>query len=138
MHRISITTLAFLSLIILGSLAWAGCGQASVPAALASGEVIISAKEWQFEPSTVRLEAGKPIKLTLRNEGKIEHNAFIPGIGADGKDVQVGVKAGESSTVEFTPANSGTYEITCTLPAHKDAGMTGKVDVVASGATKGG
>lgn len=108
------------------------CGSSNQPAAVSSGEVTIKASEWKFEPSSIRVEAGKPIKLMLKNEGKIEHNITVPGI-ISGKELQLGAKAGESTTIEFTPDKAGVFELVCTLPAHKDAGMVGKLEIVSAG-----
>ncbi len=123
-----ISLLALPLLVFLVS-ACGGNQQASV----SSGEVVIEAEEWKFAPSSIRVEAGKPVKLALKNSGKIEHNITVAGILADGKDLQLVAKAGESASLEFTPAKAGVYEVACTLPAHKESGMTGKIEIVTAG-----
>lgn len=119
--------------LVLGSLLVAACGQAK-PAPLASGQLVISASEWKFEPNSVRLEAAKPVKLVLRNVGKIEHNVVISAPGAGGDRAQVDAGAGQTASVEFTPQEPGLYEIACTLPGHREAGMVAKLEVLAAGA----
>lgn len=120
--------------VALMSLVLAACGQSSgAPAAVSSGEITIKATEWKFEPAIISVEAGKPIKLVLRNDGKIEHNVHVTGLTVGGKELQLDAKTGETVSLEFTPDKSGTFELACTLPAHKDAGMVGKL-VVQAGA----
>ena len=117
--------------VTIASFVLAGCAQSSAPA-LSSGEVTIKATEFKFEPGNVSVEAGKLVKLTLRNDGKIDHNVSIPGINVDGKELQLNAKAGETASVQFTPDKAGTFDLACTLPAHRDAGMTGKFVVAAA------
>lgn len=117
--------------LVLFGLVMSACGSTSnQQAALASGEITVKTSEWKFEPSSIRVEAGKPIKLVLKNEGKIEHNVAVLGIMASGKELQLAAKAGESTTIEFTPDKAGVFELVCTLPGHKDAGMVGKLEIV--------
>lgn len=43
--------------------------------------------------------------------------------------VHVAAAAGGTSTVEFTPTEAGTYEVYCSVPGHKEAGMVAQVVV---------
>lgn len=132
MRRHSLT--ALLTGLALASFLLVGCGQSSgTPAAISSGEVIFKVAEWKFDPATVKVEAGKPIKLVLRNEGKIVHDLKIAGLTSGGKEVQLEAKPGESTSVQFTPEKAGVYEAICSLPGHKDSGMAGKFEVAAAG-----
>jgi uncharacterized cupredoxin-like copper-binding protein len=117
--------------VVLVGFVLAACGQSSgAPAPVSSGEITIKATEWKFEPANISVEAGKPIKLVLRNEGKIEHNVHVTGLTVGGNELQLQAKTGETVSLEFTPDKSGTFDLACTLPAHKDAGMVGKFEVV--------
>lgn len=109
------------------------CGP-SAQAPMASGEVVIRATEWQFEPAAFKAEAGKSFKLTFRNEGKIEHDLTVPGLKANGKALALNTQPGQSASAEVVADRTGVYEIACTLPGHKEAGMVGKLEVVAAGA----
>lgn len=40
-------------------------------------------------------------------------------------DLHVSVAAGQSSTLDFTALEPGEYEYFCSVPGHKEAGMTG-------------
>jgi uncharacterized cupredoxin-like copper-binding protein len=46
-------------------------------------------------------------------------------------DLHFFARAGESSTLEFTALEPGTYEIFCSIEGHKEAGMIGKLIVAA-------
>lgn len=117
----------------LASLSLAACAQGGGgQAPVASGEVVVRTSEWKFEPGTFSVEAGKSVTLVLRNVGKIEHDLKVSSLTAAGKEVELAAKAGEAASVEFTPDKPGIYEITCTLPGHKSAGMVGKLEVVAA------
>jgi len=39
--------------------------------------------------------------------------------------------AGANNSVKFTPSEPGEYELLCTVPGHKEAGMTGTLAVAA-------
>lgn len=106
----------------------AACGPGgSGEAPVLSGEVVVKASEWEFQPASFRVEAGKPVKLALQNAGRVEHNMVVT---AGGNPVQLDVLPGRSATVEFVPQQPGVYEIACTIPGHREAGMVGKVEVV--------
>ena len=48
------------------------------------------------------------------------------------------LKAGESGTSEFVPAEEGTYYYICTVPGHREMGMVGEIHVGAAATTGGG
>ncbi len=101
-------------------------GYASPSAAPIPGapEVVIGATEFSFEPSTVEVPTGKPVNLTLVNDGSTVHNLTIPALG-----VSVVAGPGQRATVGFVAPAPGTYQIVCTIPGHAEAGMTGTLVV---------
>jgi uncharacterized cupredoxin-like copper-binding protein len=117
--------------IVFVGLFLSGCAAAdNKEAAISSGEVVVNASEWKFDPSSIRVEAGKPVKLVLANSGKTEHNIIVPETVAGGNLMHLVAKAGESASIEFTPDKVGVYEVACTLPGHKESGMTARIEVV--------
>ena len=114
----------------LSAVVLTACSSSGGSTTAASGEITIRATEFKFEPASIKVTAGKPVTLILKNEGKVEHNIALAGV-VSGKDVQIDAKAGETARVEFTPDKTGVHELSCTLPAHKDAGMVIKLDVTA-------
>jgi len=104
------------------------CGPgASDGTAVLSGEVVIRANEWEFQPGSFKLEAGKKVKLVLQNTGRVEHNMMV---AAGGDTLQLDALPGRSTSADFVPQQPGIYEVACTLPGHREAGMVGKVEVV--------
>ena len=130
---------------ILAGLALAACsgaGGTTGPQALT-----VEAKEFTFSPANLEVQAGQPVKLTLQNTGTEEHDFSILEIPlaaqaeetggaehdmsnmADMPDLHVAAMKGQRATLDFTPTQAGTYQFWCTVPGHKDAGMTGTLVV---------
>lgn len=87
--------------------------------------VTIVAKEFKFEPAEMTVAPGQAIKLTLKNEGVIDHDLMIKAIG-----FKILAGPGKAETKTFiAPTAPGTYDIDCDVAGHKDAGMTGKLIV---------
>jgi uncharacterized cupredoxin-like copper-binding protein len=102
--------------------------------------ITVRASEFAFKDSTIRVQAGRPVRLVMDNAGAIEHDLEVVRLpvrdvrrSADahghGDDVAAHAAAGKQAWVEFTPTQKGTYDIECTLPGHKEAGMKGKLVV---------
>jgi nitrosocyanin len=110
----------------------AGCGGGGGKKATATGAssssgngatVNLVAKDFMFEPATMTATAGKPVTVTIKNEGQAEHNFSIESLKVN-KDVE----KGESQTVTFTPTQSGTVQFFCEY--HKNShGMMGSLNV---------
>ena len=82
-------------------------------------------------------------------EVRRQHEAAIAGVPAEDIDILGGAEnherlggghhlegvvaahaePGTSTTVLFTPTQTGEYEFECTIPGHREAGMVGKVIV---------
>ena len=96
------------------------CGGGS-PAAL---EIKVDASEFKFDPATITAQVGQPVRVTVTNTGSLEHTFTVTELGVDEP-----LPVGQTIMVEFTPAQSGTFELVCTVPGHKEAGMVGTVTV---------
>ena len=114
--------------------ACAASSHAPSPKAAGTGakatEVRIHSGEFSYEPNTVRVEAGRPIRLVLDNSrGTIEHDLSIPERG-------VYLKAGAGKTADRRVVfdQPGQYSFRCSLPGHGEAGMTGVFNVAAGAA----
>ena len=121
------------------------CGGTSQP----STEIAVEATDFAYSPLSITIPAGQPITLTLKNSGKVEHDFVIDKINVTDVassdsgpaehhqmhqpeyDLHFFARAGESSTLEFTALEPGTYEIFCSIEGHKEAGMIGKLIVAA-------
>ena len=122
-----------------------GCGAAragarDIPPSPDALVVAVRGGEFGFEPSALRVPAGKLVRLELTNTGAIEHDVMfrrLPVTGVriprgqhlhDG-DVAAHAAPGKTAWMEFTPTTPGTYELFCTVLGHKEAGMQGTLTV---------
>lgn len=103
----------------------AGCGGATEPSAGAATTTSVVLRDFAFKPRTLELPAGKPIVLELRNAGTVEHDLDLPALGLHGH-----LTPGQTLLQKIGPLPVGkTYQFECTLPGHKQLGMTGLVVV---------
>ncbi len=112
--------------------------------------ITVDAQPMLYQPATIEVTAGQPVRLTLVNGDTVEHDLSIlemptiamstsqdpmAGHNMNGMAVQPDLhmvaSAGGSAQVEFTPSKPGTYEFICTLAGHKEAGMHGTLTVKA-------
>ena len=109
----------------------------------------VEGRPWRFEPAVLEARVGQRVKLTLVNEGRVEHDVEIPLVPASAIEVASGVEhherlggghhdegiiaahaePGTTATVTFTLTEAGEYDFSCTIPGHKEAGMVGKLVV---------
>jgi uncharacterized cupredoxin-like copper-binding protein len=112
-----------------------------------NGSIDVVATEFGFEPSLIEVRRGETVTIRLVNEGAALHDftsddmpAAVGGAegaehemdGAEGEEGNVHVAAdpGESGELTFTATEEGQFEVYCTVPGHKDAGMVGTIRVV--------
>lgn len=103
-------------------------------------EITISVhpSQYSYDPSKVMLEKDRPVSLILENNDSIEHDIEIRSIPIKDMstethvdhikrkaDFHVHASAQKQTKVTFTPLQEGTYEFYCTIPGHKERGMTG-------------
>ena len=137
----------FVILMFLAAATLVACGGSEEAAQSnedAHQEVTIEAVDLAFTPATVAVAAGQPIKLTLQNNGALEHDFSVMEIEVESvheeagehdegaehtmtvdPELHVAAAAGTVGTVEFTAGHAGTYEFFCSVPGHKEAGMVG-------------
>ena len=123
----------------------------SSPAPDAPQEVVVTSTDLAYDTERVEVKAGRPVALTLRNDGALEHDFSVMHIPAeitaaeeeedDGHDMghmdempelHVSAMPGKSNSVSFTPTEAGEYHFFCTVEGHEAAGMSGTL-VVTSG-----
>jgi uncharacterized cupredoxin-like copper-binding protein len=133
-------SILLVSLMLVIMFVLAGCGSAKEGTTLDVNMV-----EFTFTPSEFSIPAGQEITITVRNNGAVEHEFDIFNLGTDAGDSfgeedlpnvywSVKVQPGEKTTTTFTsPSEPGEYYVTCGTPGHLQAGMSGKLTVVAGG-----
>jgi uncharacterized cupredoxin-like copper-binding protein len=104
--------------------------------------VRVQMQEFTFQPATIRLTAGRPVRLVLMNQGQIAHQfetTYLHALpvrvvgdalsaDAPGLDV-VRLNPGGTGRVEFLPRRRGRFVFACTIEGHKEAGMLGSLEV---------
>lgn len=88
-------------------------------------EITIVGTEYAFSPSTITVKAGQQVKINFQNEGAINHNLVIEGLGVSARVIG----GGRTDTIEFIASASGSYTIFCSVPGHRAAGMVGSLKV---------
>jgi len=125
----------FLSILTFVVLTLTACG-ASGPE-----KISVTTTEFNFEPKSWTVSAGKQVELTIQNDGTLDHEWVIIKKGmevtipfdADDEDKvfwEMEAGPGETKTETFTaPSEAGTYTIVCGTPAHLEQGMSGTLIV---------
>jgi uncharacterized cupredoxin-like copper-binding protein len=122
-------------------------GCASVPSAVT--KITIQETEFSYSPSSLTVAAGQSVTLTIKNVGQVEHDFVVEKIEvtdvleegnasaehtmhdmAGEYDLHVSTQNGATSVLKFTALEPGTYQILCTVPGHKEAGMVAELIVV--------
>ena len=85
--------------------------------------VQVTESEFKIVLASTDLKAGK-ITFDVKNGGAIPHDLAI--VGRSEKTKQIPAKGSAKLTVTLKP---GTYELYCSVPGHKEAGMDLKVTV---------
>jgi uncharacterized cupredoxin-like copper-binding protein len=133
-------------ILTLAALAWvlAACGGTD---GQAPDGLVVKAKEFAYVPGDVEVAAGESVTLVLQNTGSLQHDLAIefiataeqaraagparpiePG-GERPPQLRVAAAAGQSASITFTPTEPGRYEFFCTVPGHRQSGMTGTLVV---------
>lgn len=86
-------------------------------------EIAVSGTEFSFNPQTVTVKSGEKVRLTFRNIGNAPHDWTIEGLGLKTKVIG----SGAQDSLEFTAPARGTYNVYCSVPGHREAGMVGKL-----------
>jgi uncharacterized cupredoxin-like copper-binding protein len=99
----------------------------------------------RFEPDEFAVPAGQEVTVTFASEPGVEHDLIIEGVGTagdeghgdgddhamDDDDLHVAhANAGETVTATFTVDEAGTYQVYCSVPGHRQAGMEATLTVV--------
>jgi heme/copper-type cytochrome/quinol oxidase subunit 2 len=100
-----------------------GTGTAQPPVAGAPS-VAVDLVDFGIRPLEIRVKAGQPVNLALANRGRILHDLTIPAVG-----FQAVVQPGQRTAAALTAPASGTYDLYCSVPGHREAGMTGRLVV---------
>lgn len=140
MKRLLIPILVLISIVLVA------CGSTAQSKPI---DITLEVSSMHYQPDTIEVIAGQPVRLTFHNNDTLEHDFSImeipmatmgatamPMAGHDSNmttDPQLHMSAliGATNTIEFTPTKPGTYEFFCTVAGHKEGGMIGTLIVKA-------
>jgi uncharacterized cupredoxin-like copper-binding protein len=90
-----------------------------------ASSVPVTETEFKIALPKSTLAAGS-YSFEVANDGKIEHDLVIKGSGVDEKTPTI--EAGKSATLKVD-LKPGSYDVYCSIPGHKQAGMDVKLTV---------
>jgi plastocyanin len=121
-----------LPILLCAALIAAGCGDDSGgDSASSPSDLTVKMTEYEFEPRNVTVDPGATIRVT--NEGEIAHNLKVER-GPDPKQETQEL----TGTDSFLPGDDATFDVNlprgryamvCTVPGHRELGMTGQLRV---------
>jgi len=85
---------------------WMISAQEPAPAVPAI-EIRMTAKKYEFSPSTIRVKAGQRVKLVIT---AVDH---VHGFKVEALHIDETLEKGEATTVEFTAGQPGTFPFEC-------------------------
>jgi nitrite reductase (NO-forming) len=80
---------------------------------------------------TLSANVGDTVKITVTAGDTVEHDVAFPDFNAHSEHL---IGEGSTDTFEFVADKPGSFNYTCTLAGHKEAGMIGKFEVTGSAA----
>jgi uncharacterized cupredoxin-like copper-binding protein len=101
--------------------------------------ITILAANMKYKPSTITLKKDSIVKIDFQNQDDVEHDIEIKEFAhkpletqAHGHhsnhsniDFHLHAAAKETNQLTFIPTQKGEFEFYCTIPGHKESGMTG-------------
>ena len=130
-HRIAWGGLVLIAIVVISACSngEATPGTASGPVAEASTSngaqdvTVTVGNTMSFDPPSITVLAGQPVRLTLRNNGLMPHDLTMNyGVA---QPVKLTASGGQSASGTFTIEKPGIYFFECSMPGHSAAGMRG-------------
>ena len=112
-----------LGAILVAAMAPAGASAGVSPETLSTLPALTTA-DHKFDQAELRAAAGETVALRLENADASGHSFDI-----DELNVHVSMPSGEPVLALFTATTPGTYTYYCSVPGHREAGMTGTLVV---------
>jgi|GEM_PF-633957 nitrite reductase (NO-forming) len=96
----------------------------AAPASAATTKLDVTSREFAFSPAKLAMDKPGQLVVNLTNAGVVEHDLTITGI--TGKAYAA---PGGKGSATFDRPKAGTYQVICSIPGHKEAGMVGTLVV---------
>ncbi|QIB74430.1 multicopper oxidase domain-containing protein [Halogeometricum borinquense] len=106
------------------------------------GEITVTGSEWVLAPDAFQARVGQELTIRFENVGEVAHNLTVGEFPTDERTVAEQddegsfivktdtIQPGETTSVTFTPASTGTFPYWCDVAGHREAGMVGEMTVV--------
>jgi len=124
----------------------AAIGKPGDPAKVTRTIKISGNDNMRYNPSAITVKRGETVRLVVTNTGKVNHELVLgtmkelkehaelmrkhPGMEHDEPNMAA-VRPGETREIIWQFTRAGTVDFACTIPGHLEAGMAGRVQVVA-------
>lgn len=92
------------------------------PLRMGAKEINMVSGDLFFVPNKLILKVNEPVKLKFNNAGS--HTFAVDAFGINAQ------LTGTSTSVEFTPVKTGTFEFYCSAPGHREGGMKGTLTII--------
>ena len=142
MNRRALGTALVAPIILAGCGASVSAPRRAAPVSPSPDALVVSVRttDFAFDPPVLRMPAGRLVRMELTNVGKLEHDVmlhdlpvsgvrFPPGQHMHGDYVAAHASTDKVAWVEFIPGAAGTYQISCSVLGHREAGMVGTLIV---------
>lgn len=95
--------------------------------------ITLKAGEYYFDPNELRMRPGA-ITITMTNDGPERPHTFVVRNRDGNGDLfrSERVPVAETTTLEFSVMEEGTYQVFCSLPGHEERGQRGTLTVARS------
>ncbi|MBI2316876.1 MAG: cupredoxin domain-containing protein, partial [Betaproteobacteria bacterium] len=103
----------------IGGFAWSKAAEAALPT------VTVHAQSTRYQPDLVTIPAnpGDLVRVQFTNDDSVFHDWMVHGI----PNAHASARPGQTSSTTFRVLSLGAFEISCSVPGHEDAGMTGQL-----------
>jgi uncharacterized cupredoxin-like copper-binding protein len=112
--------MGLMAVLAAGVLVLAGCGGGGS----ARTVKVTMGPGMTFNPAQLSAAPGETLLVEVINADAEQHDFAVPFLGE-----KLLLKPGYSGSVKLKPTKAGTFEIVCTLPGHREAGMVGALVV---------
>lgn len=126
-----------------GQAAWAAVAPAQQPLETVTVHLGTAQGELRFEPDTLDLTAGQRYKLVLDNPSDQKHyftakdfadalwsqKVEAGGVEVKGAIHELELKPGAVAEWTLIPQKTGQFDLYCSIPGHREAGMVGQIRV---------
>jgi len=112
-------------------------------------EVTLQLTDFAYSSPSITIPAGEPVKLTLINNGAIEHDFVIEKVNVkfdlkqdggstehhahgtqENYDLHISALPSKTSVAQIAIDEPGTYKFFCSVEGHLEAGMIGELTVI--------